>query len=107
MSKVVFKKDDNINELLSAKKVSVLQFSAEWCGPCRTLGPIIDQLSEDNVDKDVIIAKINVDENQELAVKYGVRGIPTVIILKDGEEQSRKVGVTEKSEFQSIINGLL
>jgi thioredoxin 1 len=107
MSKVVFKKDDNINELLSTKKVSVLQFSAEWCGPCRTLGPIIDQLSEDNVDKDVIIAKINVDENQELAVKYGVRGIPTVIILKDGEEQSRKVGVTEKSEFQSIINGLL
>ena len=71
------------------------------------LGPIIDELSTDNVDKDVTVAKINVEENQTLAMKYGVRGIPTVIIFKDGEEQTRKVGVASKSEFQTIIDGLL
>lgn len=107
MSKIEFKKDDNIDELLSSKKVTLLQFSAEWCGPCRMLGPIIDDLSKENEDKDVTVAKINVEENQQLAVKYGVRGIPTVIIFKDGEEQTRKVGVGSKSEFQTIIDGLL
>jgi thioredoxin 1 len=71
------------------------------------LGPIINELNEDNIGKDVTIAKVNVEENQELAVKYGVRGIPTVIIFKDGEEQTRKVGVASKSEFQTIIDGLL
>jgi thioredoxin 1 len=97
----------NVNETLKQKKVTVLQFSAEWCGPCRMLGPIINELNEDNIGKDVTIAKVNVEENQELAVKYGVRGIPTVIIFKDGEEQTRKVGVASKSEFQTIIDGLL
>ncbi len=107
MSKIEFKKDDNIDELLSSKKVTLLQFSAEWCGPCRMLGPIIDELSTENTGKDVTIAKINVEENQELAIKYGVRGIPTVVIFKDGEEQSRKVGVASKADYQTIIDGLL
>jgi thioredoxin 1 len=98
---------NNVEETLKEKKVTILDFWAPWCGPCRMLGPIIDELSVDNTDNDVTVAKINVDQNQELAVKYGVRGIPTVIIFKDGEEQTRKVGVTPKSEFQTIINGLL
>lgn len=97
----------NVDEALKEKKVTVLDFWAEWCGPCRMLGPIIDELSDDNAGKDVTIAKINVEENQELAIKYGVRGIPTVIIFKDGEEQTRKVGIGTKSEFQTIIDRLL
>ncbi len=98
---------DNVETTLKEKKVTVLDFWAPWCGPCRMLGPIIDELSVDNAGNDVTIAKINVEENQELAVKYGVRGIPTVIIFKDGEEETRKVGVGSKSEFQTIIDGLL
>jgi thioredoxin 1 len=98
---------NNVQETLKEKKVTVLDFWAPWCGPCRMLGPIIDELGVDNTDKDVTVAKINVEENQELAVKYGVRGIPTVIIFKDGEEQTRKVGIAPKTEFQTIIDGLL
>jgi thioredoxin 1 len=97
----------NVEETLKEKKVTVLDFWAPWCGPCRMLGPIIDELSVDNTNNDVTVAKINVEENQTLAVKYGVRGIPTVIIFKDGKEQTRKVGVAPKSEFQTIIDGLL
>jgi thioredoxin 1 len=97
----------NVDEALKQKKVTVLDFWAPWCGPCRMLGPIIDELNDDNIGKDVVVAKVNVEENQQLALKYGVRGIPTVIILKDGEEQTRKVGVVSKSEFQTIIDGLL
>ncbi len=98
---------NNVDETLKEKKVTVLDFWAPWCGPCRMLGPIIDELGTDNTGKDVTVAKINVEENQELAIKYGVRGIPTVVIFKDGEEHTRKVGVASKSEFQSIIDGLL
>lgn len=99
--------DGNIEEVLKEKKVTVLDFWAPWCGPCRTLGPIIDELGLDNEQNDVTVAKINVDESNSLAVKYGVRGIPTVLILKDGEEIERKVGVQSKDVFQSSINALL
>jgi len=98
---------NNSEELLSQKKVTVLDFWAEWCGPCRMLSPIIDQLSADNEGKDVSIIKVNVDKNQDLAAKFGVRGIPTVVVLKDGEEKTKMVGFKEKSEYQSIIDGLL
>jgi thioredoxin 1 len=98
---------DNVDETLKTKKITVLDFWAPWCGPCKMLGPIIDDLSRENEGKDVTVAKINVEENQQLAIKYGVRGIPTVIIFKDGEEQTRKVGVSSKAEFQTIIDGLL
>ena len=99
--------DSFADDVLSSTTPVLVDFWATWCGPCRMLGPIIDELSNDNSGKDVTIAKINVDENQDLAVKYGVRGIPTVVVLKEGEEKTRKVGFTSKAEFQSIIDGLL
>ncbi len=99
--------EKNVDETLESKKVTVLDFWAEWCGPCRVLGPIIDDLANDNLDKDVSIGKVNVDGSRDLAIKYGVRGITTVIIFKDGKEESRNVGIMSKDSYQKIVNDLL
>ena len=77
--------DKNIEDVLKEKSVTVLDFWASWCGPCKMLGPVIDTLSTEYDGKDVSIGKVNVEENQTLAQKYAVRGIPTVIIIKNGE----------------------
>ena len=97
----------NIEDVLKEKSVTVLDFWAPWCGPCRMLVPVIDTLSTEYEGKDVTIAKINVEENQDLAAKYAVRGIPTVLIFKDGEVVERKVGVEPKANYETAINALL
>jgi thioredoxin 1 len=97
----------NIEDVLKEKSVTVLDFWAPWCGPCRMLGPVIDTLSEEYDGKDVSIGKVNVEENQSLAQKYAVRGIPTVVIIKNGEIVDRKVGVEPKENYETAINALL
>jgi thioredoxin 1 len=97
----------NIEDVLKEKSVTVLDFWAPWCGPCRMLVPVIDTLSTEYDGKDVTIAKVNVEENQDLAAKYAVRGIPTVLIFKDGEVVERKIGVEPKANYESAINALL
>lgn len=96
--------NSNFAETLTNKSVTLVDFWAPWCGPCKMLGPVIDQLSDEN--SDVTIGKVNVDENTELAVEYGVRGIPTIILFKNGEIAEKMVGVKSKAELQAKIDAL-
>ena len=92
---------DGFDKALSQGKLMMVDFWASWCGPCRMLGPVIEQL--DNQYPDVVVGKVNVDDEQELAMRYGVMSIPTVIFFKDGKEIDRKVGVMLPEAFAQVL----
>ena len=87
--------DSNFNEYASAGKLMVLDFWAEWCGPCRMVSPIIDELSNEYEGR-VIVGKMDVDNNDEVVSQFGIRNIPTVLFLKDGQVVDKIVGATSK-----------
>ena len=95
--------DDNFEtDVIGASEPVVVDFWAEWCGPCKMIGPQLEELSEEMAGK-VKFVKLNVDENQQTAVKYGVRQIPMLIMFKGGEAVGMKVGVSAKSDLQKWI----
>ena len=93
-------------DVLSAGKPVLVDFWAEWCGPCRMIAPALEELSQELGDK-VTIVKLNIDENPEVPGKYGVRGIPTMILFKDGQPAATKVGAEPKSRIQAWLEGAL
>ena len=96
--------DENFEELvLSTNKPVLVDFWAAWCAPCRTLAPIIEELSLEFGEK-AVIGKMDVDSQTIYAAEYGIRNIPTVLIFKDGEVVKRQVGVAPKSTYEKLIN---
>jgi thioredoxin 1 len=93
-------------EVLNAGKPAIVDFWAEWCGPCRMIAPIIEELSNEFGDK-VVVAKVDVDSNPGVAAKFGIRNIPTVLFLKDGEVVDKQVGAVPKQSFVDKLNALL
>ena len=95
--------DENFdNEVIKSNKPVIVDFWAEWCGPCKMVGPILEELSDEMSDK-VIIAKHNIDEEPNTPTKYGIRGIPTMLLFKDKELKATKVGASTKSDIKAWI----
>ena len=93
-------------EVLNSETPVLVDFWAEWCGPCRMLGPIIEEVGKEYEGK-AVVGKLDVDSNQEFAAKFGVRNIPTVLVFKDGELVNRQVGVSPKNVYTESIDALL
>ena len=98
--------DASVKELIESGKPVVVDFWAEWCGPCRMLTPTIEELAKEYEGK-VAIGKLNVDDNDESPELYGIRNIPTVLFFKDGELADKLVGVAQKAAFVEKIEALL
>jgi len=98
--------DSNFEEIIQSEKPVILDFWAEWCGPCRAISPIIEELSEELQDK-MTIGKVNVDDNVELSEKFQIRTIPTILVLKGGEIVGKHVGATSKSELVKFIDSVV
>lgn len=106
MAAAHFTDKDFSEKVLKSDKPVLVDFFAEWCGPCKLAAPIVDQLSEEYKGK-VVVGKLDVDESGETAMTYGVMSIPTVIMFKDGKEVDRKVGYGGKGLYEELIKKVI
>jgi thioredoxin 1 len=104
MEKIVT--DTNIKEVLASAPVVLVDFWAVWCGPCRALGPVVEEIASEFEGK-IVVGKCNVDEAQDISMEYGIRSIPTIIFFKNGEPVDKTIGLVPKEEIVKRINSLL
>jgi thioredoxin 1 len=104
--KVVTITEGNFNEVINSDKLTIIDFWAEWCSPCRMVSPIIDSLAEEFGD-DIVVAKCDVDDLGFVAEKYGIRNIPAVLFIQDGEVVDRIIGANPKEKYVTKINSLI
>ena len=90
-------------EVLSSERAVLVDFWAPWCGPCKMIAPILDEIARDNVD-DIKVAKLNVDQNREISAKYAVRGVPSLLLFKDGELLASKSGALSKAQLMKFVS---
>lgn len=93
-------------KVLNSSRPVMVDYWAEWCGPCRMIAPILDEIAGEYADK-LTVAKLNIDENQSVAARYAVRGIPTLMIFKDGSVAGTKVGALSKSQLSAFIDSVI
>ena len=98
----IFNEENFENEVISSDKTTIVDFYADWCGPCKMMSPVIDKIAEENAEN-IKVGKVNVDDNQELAMKYNVMSIPTILVFKNGIISKTFIGVTSKSEIEEAI----
>ena len=106
MSEIILNSSNFNEEVINTEKLVLIDFFATWCGPCKMLSPIISEIAND-YSNSVKVCKVNVDENQDLALKYSVTSIPTLIFLKNGKILNISVGLCSKVELVKMINELL
>lgn len=101
MSVMNITKNNFQEEVINSEKPVLLDFWAEWCGPCRMVSPVVDEIAEER--SDIKVGKINVDEQQELAAKFGIMSIPTLVVMKDGKIVNQSVGAGPKSRILAML----
>ena len=104
MADILNLNEDNFEKVVSDSKLPlIIDFWAEWCAPCKAIAPILDELAVELNEK-LLIGKVNLDENQDLAMKYSIRSIPTILFFKDGELKDTKVGLSSKTDLISWVD---
>jgi thioredoxin 1 len=106
MAKAIEINDSNFEEILNSDKPVLVDFWAEWCGPCRMVGPIVEELAKDYEGK-AVVGKVNVDHNPQISAQFGIRNIPTILFFKNGEIVDKQVGAVPKSVLAGKIDAQL
>ena len=102
MANVITVTSENFDSVINSSKPVLLDFWAEWCGPCKMMSPIVDEIAEER--DDVVVGKVNVDDELSLAQSFGITSIPTLLVFKNGEVYNKSVGLQQKTEVLTLFN---